>query len=79
MNGPCRAVPRTRGKITTCAQAKRCGTVRSGVMAAPRPLEPWSIGSNPMGGTAVRGAFSKMTFGAGTALGRAGTAHASVI
>ena len=29
-------------------------TVRPGVMAAPRPLEPWSIGSNPMGGTAVR-------------------------
>ncbi len=25
--------------------------VRPGVMAAPQPLELWSIGSNPMGGT----------------------------
>ena len=36
----------------------RC-MVRPGVMAAPQPLELWSIGSNPMGGTGFADEESK--------------------
>ena len=47
-----------------CPGLESSGTVRSGVTAAPRPLEPWSIGSNPMGGTAGQGAIMRMAPGA---------------